>query len=515
MDSFKPAGRRTQNLITARYWKMHCCWLWLVIMLTSCEKPNPVKLKQASNATAETVGTDITNTVATQVDSLNVVTLPGIHTYLPNAQANKRGLEFSLIKQFAEQQRYIINILVAKNETELQQALDSELADIGLIGQPPSEHQLAQYFFSTGYMDVTTQLIYRHGSGRPTAFDDLENKLILVQDLAHYHDKFAFLRSHYPGMQWQFVSQSAAELLNQLSQAKVDAVIMGSHEFRELAALYPRTRAAFDLFYPESLSLLLSQSSDPELSIKLDQFFNTALSDGTIEYLLERYQGHRDDSNPLGSMTFFRRVNHRLPYYLDIIESTARTFNLDWRLLAAIAYQESHWDPRATSPTGVRGMMMLTQKTADEMGIDNRLDLSQSLYGGAKYFRQLHKRLANDIVEPDRTWLALAAYNVGLGHIYDAQKITAFHGGNPNRWADVKQYLPLLEEKAWYQYTRHGRARGTEPVNYVQNIRQFQDLLEWRFPKSSDQQLPAQMNVKELQQILPASLNKPTPEPQA
>ncbi|NRA41013.1 MAG: hypothetical protein HRU21_01760, partial [Pseudomonadales bacterium] len=127
-------------------------------MLASCEKPNPGKLEQASNATAETVATDITNTVATQVDSLNVVTLPGIHTYLPNAQANKRGLEFSLIKQFAEQQRYIINILVAKNETELQQALDSELADVGLIGQPPSEHQLAQYFFSTGYMDVTTQL---------------------------------------------------------------------------------------------------------------------------------------------------------------------------------------------------------------------------------------------------------------------------------------------------------------------------------------------------------------------
>jgi membrane-bound lytic murein transglycosylase F len=151
----------------------------------------------------------------------------------------------------------------------------------------------------------------------------------------------------------------------------------------------------------------------------------------------------------------------------------------DGRLLAAIGYQESHWDPAAISPTGVRGLMMLTRNTASVLGVEDRIDPAQSIPGGAKYLEQLKARLPSSIKEPDRTWFALASYNVGYGHVQDARAITEQMGKEPDLWAHVKDNLPLLAQHSWYSNTRHGYARGWEPVMYVENIRNYYDILVW------------------------------------
>jgi membrane-bound lytic murein transglycosylase F len=168
-----------------------------------------------------------------------------------------------------------------------------------------------------------------------------------------------------------------------------------------------------------------------------------------------------------------------LPRYQDDFEKAAKTFGFDWRLLAAMGYQESHWNPRARSFTGVRGLMMLTQRTAEEMGIENRLDPAQSIRGGSKYVAGLRKRLDESVKEPDRTWMALAAYNVGFGHLEDARRLAEKMGKNPDLWIDVKDILPLLSQQRYYKQTRYGYARGQEPVTYVQNIRRYYDVLIW------------------------------------
>jgi membrane-bound lytic murein transglycosylase F len=152
---------------------------------------------------------------------------------------------------------------------------------------------------------------------------------------------------------------------------------------------------------------------------------------------------------------------------------------MDWRLLAAIGYQESHWDPDASSYTGVRGVMMLTRRTANQLGITDRLDPEQSIEGGARYFLRLHKRLPNRIVEPDRTWMALAAYNIGMGHLEDVRVLTEKQGGNPNAWDEVRQRLELLSQEKWHQQTRYGYARGFETRQYVENVRAYYEILIW------------------------------------
>ena len=155
-----------------------------------------------------------------------------------------------------------------------------------------------------------------------------------------------------------------------------------------------------------------------------------------------------------------------------------------------MGYQESHWNPKAVSPTGVRGIMMLTLETAGHLGIKNRLDPYSSIYGGAKYLAQIRKRFGDELKEPDRTWFAMAAYNVGYYHVEDARKIAVQLNKDPNKWIDLKTTLPLLSRKKWYKKTRFGYARGWEPVKYVENIRRYYDLLNYHLNKNIQEPEP-------------------------
>ncbi len=189
-----------------------------------------------------------------------------------------------------------------------------------------------------------------------------------------------------------------------------------------------------------------------------------------------------DDSQHLGfvgTLTFTDNILKRLPTYRSLFEKIGSEHNLDWRLLAAMAYQESLWNDKAVSPTGVKGLMMLTRTTAKELGIKNRLDPEQSARGGARYFNHIKRRLPKKITGEDRLCMALASYNVGYGHLQDARILTRKLGGNPNKWADVKKRLPLLSKRKWYRKTKYGYARGHEPVRYVRNIQTYYNLLVW------------------------------------
>src|SRR5690606_3661040 len=194
---------------------------------------------------------------------------------------------------------------------------------------------------------------------------------------------------------------------------------------------------------------------------------------GVLAQIIERHYGHTDRFDYVGTRIFMRHIEERLPAYRATFEEAGTLSGTDWRLLAAMGYQESHWDPDAVSPTGVRGIMMLTRNTARHVGIDDRLDPEKSILGGANYFSMVKEKVPERITEPDRTWFALAAYNVGFGHLEDARILTQGQGGNPDRWMDVRERLPLLSQKKWYRQTKYGYARGHEPVIYVENIRSY------------------------------------------
>ena len=194
---------------------------------------------------------------------------------------------------------------------------------------------------------------------------------------------------------------------------------------------------------------------------------------------------HKDRVLQLGTnlpsyeiQTFLKHITTRLPHYREEFQQAEKNTGIPWVLLASMSYQESKWNRHAISPTGVRGLMMLTRSTAADLGIQNRLDPKKSIAGGAQYLSHLYNRVSDTAERPDRMFLALAAYNVGIGHIKDAQLLAERLGKNSSQWDDLKDVLPLLAKKKYYQNLPHRYARGWEPVQYVKRIRAFRKILD-------------------------------------
>jgi membrane-bound lytic murein transglycosylase F len=166
-----------------------------------------------------------------------------------------------------------------------------------------------------------------------------------------------------------------------------------------------------------------------------------------------------------------------LPKYRPTFEAAASRHNLDWKLVAALSYQESHWNPNARSHTGVRGIMMLTRETAAGMGLEDRLDAENSIRAGTRYLARLHRQVGADVPEPDRTLMALAAYNIGYGHLKDARILARRMGKPDDSWHGVRSVLPLLQQKKYYTTLEHRYARGNEAVGYVDRIRTYYNIL--------------------------------------
>lgn len=415
-----------------------------------------------------------------QKGTLTIITRNSPTTYFQDKDQTS-GFEYELAQTFANMLGVTLEVKIANTLDDLLVALEKGEAQIAAAGLTINEAREQRVRFGDVYMDVKQLLVYRTGTKAPDSLADIQQgKLVVMGDSSHSQHLRNIQRSLMPNLGWiESTDNEVVELVQMVENGEIDYTIINSNEFETFSSFFPHVRVAFELNDGLQMAWAFGRKSDNSLFDAARSFFLDMRESGELLQLQERYYGHLDQLDPAGTLTFLHKSANRLGDFESLFRQAAASSGLDWRLLAAISYQESHWKPLARSRTGVRGLMMLTRRTAAEVGIVNRLDPEQSIMGGARYFAQL-KRLYGDINEPDQTWFALAAYNVGAGHVSDAQEITLQKGGNPQRWMDVKNNLPLLSKKKWYSQTKHGYARGYEPVQYVQNIRRFYDLLVWR-----------------------------------
>jgi membrane-bound lytic murein transglycosylase F len=398
------------------------------------------------------------------------------------------GLEYDLAKLFAQQLGVKLNIIVPDNLSNMLHLLEQGHADIAAAGLTITSEREKLLHFGPVYQEVTQQLIYRRGNRRPKNIPALAGSLLeVVADSSHVEQ----LKQHQidiPALQWvENKKLDSSHLLELVQLEVIDFTVGDSNEVAAQQNFFPELRVAFDISDPQPLAWALALSEDTSLYDEVEQFFGIVSASGELDSLMEKYYGHIRRFDYVDTRALYRKIITALPTYKPLSKKIAAEFELDWRLLAAIAYQESHWNPKAISHTGVKGLMMITNGTAKQMQIDDREDPKQSILAGAGYLIFLKGRLPERIHEPDKTWIALAAYNVGLGHIEDARIITQQKGQNPDSWPDIKQNLPLLSKKKWYSKTRHGYARGNEPVRYIENIRRYYDILTYDIDNSSQQ----------------------------
>ena len=202
-----------------------------------------------------------------------------------------------------------------------------------------------------------------------------------------------------------------------------------------------------------------------------------SFSGKNIEYLNEEIDDLWEYQEQAGKSLFLKRTTERLPNYKHLFIEASKEFDIHWALLAAISYQESHWDPRAISKTGVRGLMMLTQKTAKEMGVTKRTDPHESVMGGSLYLQKILDRLPESIPITDKTWMSLAAYNAGFKHLKDTRNLAKEMGKDPNSWNEVNKVLPLHLEKTLTLDKKVTNQRAQETIDYVDKIKLFYKTL--------------------------------------
>jgi membrane-bound lytic murein transglycosylase F len=390
------------------------------------------------------------------------------------------GPEFDLAQAFADELGVTLIIETVQSVAEVIPALTAGNAHMAAAGLSITDSRREYVDFGHPYETVDMHLIYKLGTGKPRSIEDILERPIEVVASTSHVDMLNSLQEIYPALSWtENADVEVADLLAKVAAGDIDLTIADSTEFDIQRHFYPDLRVALDLEIGDSLAWAFPKQHGESLLSRADDFLIAADRSGQLAQVKDRYYGHTDQFDYVGTRNFIRHYESRLPRYREFFEEAGRQSDVDWRLLAAIGYQESHWRSGAVSPTGVRGIMMLTEDTANYLGLDDRLDPKNSIFGGARYYARQTERVADSVGEPDRTWMALAAYNVGFNHIKDARQIAEWEGGDPDTWVDISKALPLLAQRKWYTKVPFGYARGWEPVLYVNNIRSYYNILKW------------------------------------
>ena len=390
------------------------------------------------------------------------------------------GFEYDLARLFAASLGVKLKVVVPDNINDIFRNVETGKVNFAAAGLTITETRKDRVRFGPSYQQISEQLVYHNQNQRPATIRDLNGMLEVMADSSHV-DRLLKLKQQYPQLNWvEHSDVESEELLQMVNSRVIDYTIADSNELALNQRFMLELRVAFELSEPLQLAWAFPKGEDNSLYDKASEFFWKIYNNDELVHLIEQHYGHVSQFDYVGNRTYIEHITTRLSKYQTVFQQASTELGLDWRLLAAMGYQESHWDPDAVSPTGVRGIMMLTRDTASQLGVSNRLDPHSSIYGGARYFAQIRERLPPEITEPDRTWFALAAYNVGYYHLEDARTIAASLNKNPNKWNDVRTTLPLLTRSKYYKAVPYGYARGWEPVRYVEGIRRYYDLLNYQ-----------------------------------
>jgi membrane-bound lytic murein transglycosylase F len=456
----------------------------LALVLAGCSQGSGENDQQTSEPAPQTSSepktADFTGPAETGV--LEIATRNGSTTYYLDRHENPIGPEFSLASKFAESQGWTVNWTMYDSTAEVLEALESgetHLAAAGLTHLASRSEKFAQ---GPAHTEITEQLVcHRDMRPMPRLPENIAGVGITVTAKSSYVETLDTLASAHEGIEFTEDEDRTTEiLLSEVAEKNLDCTVADSNIVQVMRRHFPHLEVAMNLTAGNNLGWYHPKAFE-ELADQAHEWMNSVEGDEAIGAMETRYYAYFGEFDFVDLRALNRRIGDRLPDYMDEFVKAEQNTGMPADLLAALSYQESHWDPTAVSPTGVRGIMMLTRNTAESLGVTDRLDPQAAIDGGARYLADRHRRLPDTIPEPDRTFLALASYNIGRGHLLDARQLARELGKNPDSWEDMKEVLPLKADKRYYPSTRYGYARGYEPVHYVQRIRNYRDVIDDAF----------------------------------
>jgi membrane-bound lytic murein transglycosylase F len=409
---------------------------------------------------------------------LRVVTLNSPTSYYLGAQG-PQGFEYRLASAFARQLQVRLVIAPLPDEAAMRTALSAGSADLAAAQISPDAQWLQAGLATENYDQIPQLVVQDRGKLHAHDVSGLHLANIVVRDDSpQLHLLRSIKNSEVPDLSWVALKADQPDPLEALTDGNADYAIVDANEFEFARHLYPDATVAFTLPKPRALQWVV-RADAVDLAQAANGFFIGAKASGEFARIVRDAGAESRGFDYEDAHRFQSDIATRLPELQSMFEEAAQTTGLDWRLLAAVGYQESKWQTHAASADGALGIMMLTTDAASTVGVRDRSDQWQNILGGAKYLAQVIDTIPSRIGEPDRTWLALAAYNVGYGHLEDARVLAQMRGKNPDLWSDVGAQLPLLADEQWYSRVKRGYARGWEPAGFVEQVRQYLAVLEW------------------------------------
>jgi membrane-bound lytic murein transglycosylase F len=415
-------------------------------------------------------------------------------TIIVPQDANRAGVEFELqlVSLFASHMKIKVRQLPLP-PGEIMDALLKNKAHLAAAGL--RSNSTGKLRFGPSYQAVNEHVVCVGIT--PKRIEDLIPRKIAIAAGSAQESALQEAQQKVPALHWEAThKKNAALLLDEVAAGTLECTVANEEQVAMARNYNPGLHPAFNLSGMSRLAWAFAPDSEEELIAEVQKFFALIKQDGTLSRLLDRYYGHNERLEPVDSVTFVTKTRTDLPHFQRLFEEAGALTGIEWQLLAALAYQESHWNPLATSPTNVRGMMMLTEETADRMKVDNRLDPRQSILAGARYLQLLKEQLPPRIPETERIWMALAAYNQGMGHLEDARVLAARRGLKANTWGDVKKTLPLLMQPEYFKDAKHGQARGGEAVILVETVHLYYDMLKHLAPREAQYQPATPFQLK-------------------
>jgi membrane-bound lytic murein transglycosylase F len=423
---------------------------------------------------------------------LRVVTLESPAIYTKGTRGTE-GPEFRLAQEFARQRGLDLYMYPVASAALMRAELAAGRADIAAAQLTAADLVWRKVGDPAAVYDQVPQLVvYRRGADQPAAADLASLHLLVKADSPQEQMLRRLKIRLFPKLGWSAISTHSVDPLQDIQNGAAEYAVVDANEYAYARHVYPDVVPAFALPEPRPVQWVV-RHTDPDLYAAVNEFIDSSRTSGLLGSLLTAPAQDRRLLAYVDTLQFHEDLAARLPQYRAWFEEASAQTGVDWRLLAAIGYQESKWDPEAQSSMGASGMMMLTSNTADSLGVEDRSDAHESILAGARYFQEVREKIPAHVPEPDRTWLAIAAYNVGYGHVEDARRLAQMRGKNPDSWQDVREQLPLLADEAWYDRLQHGFARGAEPAQFVDRIQRFLKLLEWQ-PQEARKIQPAEAN---------------------
>ena len=408
--------------------------------------------------------------------ALTVITRNNAHCYY-SYRDQEMGFEYDLAKAFADHLGVTLNIRIAEKWEGMIPDLMNQSGDLIAASMTITPSRSQKVLFSHSYMDIQQHLIVHRDNNTIRSLEDLSGQVVHTRQGTSYQERLQDLKTQIPDLTITLLEDvPTEELIRQVAEKEIDITVADSNIALLNRRYYPQAIMAEPLGEAEALGWAVHPQAH-QLIEKINQFFKQIKSNGQYQELRRQYYAEVESFDYFDLKVYHRRLATRMPKYQPILMAAAREYGFDWRLIAAQMYQESHFRQYARSHAGAYGLMQLTRRTAKSFGVTKLYDPEQNIYAGIRHLRNLHDYF--DIEnESDRMDIAMAAYNIGQGHVRDAQKLAIKLRLDPNKWSSLKEVLPLLRYRRYYKDTVYGYCRGTEPVAYIKQIKIYYDILK-------------------------------------